>query len=270
VTSDCSSPHALQGLRVVVTRPPGDAQRLRTLLENAGASIVEFPTISIAEPVSWAEVDASIDRLGAGLYDWVIFTSGNAVERFVRRLSGESAVALGATKIGAVGPVTRAALEARGVRVDSVPHEFTAEALARELPEPAARALLPRAADTPDDMREALTTRGWRVDEIAVYRTIVGGTEPPSTPLVKAGNFDVVTFASASSVRGFVDIAGPPASTGLSASEGSDKTVACIGPVTSRAAGELGMRVDVTPSTHTTAGLVDALVEHFTAGKMGG
>ncbi|MBA3431574.1 MAG: uroporphyrinogen-III synthase [Actinobacteria bacterium] len=253
---------ALNGVRVVVTRPSEQAGELRALLEEAGGTVIEFPTIAIADPPSWAAADDAIARLADGRYDWIVFTSVNGVDRFLVRLKrlGREGLPPGA-QVAAVGPVTAEAL-AEHVRVDFIPSRFTAKALGRELPGAPARALLPRAAATPDELADVLRSRGWTVDEIAVYETIVGGVEPPSAPTVRSGEFDVVTFASASSVRGFVRLIGSPASIGISTMDADGPKVACIGPVTGAAARGLDVRVDVIASVQTARGLVDAVIEH--------
>ena len=117
----------LDGLRVVVTRPPDKAKKLTALLEERGASVLHIPTISIADPDSWAEVDASVERIRDGVYEWIAFTSVNAVEKFLSRTSDQDDLAT--VHVAAVGDVTRDTLTDRGVDVDVVPEEFTGEAL---------------------------------------------------------------------------------------------------------------------------------------------
>ena len=316
---------ALAGVRVVVTRPAEQAGGFVARLENAGATVIKLPTIAIADPDSWAPVDAAIARLASGAYLWVMFTSRIGAKRFLDRVARHPAGdAFDSALVGAVGPGTARFLEEAGVKVSLVPEPFTAAALASEIgpapgpagpPDKAApgsagpenkadpgsagaqdkaepgRVLLPRAAETPPDMRAVLTGAGWSVDEVTVYRTVPAG-EGPAAAAVRAGDFDVVTFTSGSAARAFVGLVGKPAELGLapggddsslrsrpggpdsalrSCPGGPDsalrsrpggpayKVVACIGPVTAAVAADLGFRVDVVAEEHTTEGLVAAL-----------
>ncbi|MFP5299038.1 MAG: uroporphyrinogen-III synthase, partial [Actinomycetota bacterium] len=121
----------LDGRRVVVTRRPEQAGRLSAALGAAGADVIELPTIRIEPPESWTEVDGSIRMMTSGSFDWVAFTSANAVEKFLSRLGCMPEEAFVSTKVAAVGPATRASLEAKGIGVDLVPDSYTGLSLAR-------------------------------------------------------------------------------------------------------------------------------------------
>lgn len=249
----------LDGRRVVVTRRPEQAGRLAEALRGVGAEVIELPTIRIEPPESWADVDASIRMLAAGEFEWVAFTSANAVQWFFSRLGCMPADALGRTKVAAVGPATRAALEDAGVQVALVPESYTGVAMAHALGPGTGTILLPRAADVPPDMVEQLTAAGWKTHEVAVYRTLPAAPEGEAYERVERGDFDVVTFASASAVKGFLGMGFDIAALGLGPSDPPQRLVACIGPITAEACTQGGLRVDVTAAEHSVEGLVLAL-----------
>jgi uroporphyrinogen-III synthase len=121
--------------------------------------------------------------------------------------------------------------------------------------------LIPRAADAPKDVVRILTARGWTPEEVAAYRTVTATPEDQGAEAVRAGEFDVVIFSSASTAQGFVEIFGPPAALGLGLGDDVSRMVACIGPVTAETARELGFRVDIVPAEHTSEGIVAALLQ---------
>lgn len=238
----------LAGLRVVVTRPADKAVELTRLLQRRGAQVIGFPTIVIADPPSWEQVDSAGRRLRDGDYAWVVFTSVNAVDKFVGRVGGEI---LAATKVAAVGDATRAALKKHGIEVSLVPSEYTGSALAEALGQGDGTILLPRVEGAPRRTVDALEEKGWTIDEVVTYRNIVP-EKRSSLP-----DFDVVTFASGSAARNFASLVDLEKA-GLNT--GSSKLVACIGPSTAEAARLVGLEVDVVADVHTDEGLVAALM----------
>lgn len=246
---------SLQGLRVVVTRPAPKADRLLSLLRSKGARPIHFPTIEITDPESWAEVDAAIGRLGEGAYDWVVFTSANAVEKFTSRMS--SPADFDGAKVGSVGAVTAEVLNGLGVHVDVVPDEFTGDAMSKAIGAGTGRVLIPRVQNAPRSTVEALRGGGWTVDDVVAYRNV----RPEGVRL--EDDFDVVTFASGSAARNFAAMTDVVTS---GSESGESKVVACIGAQTARAAREAGMKVDVVAREHTDEGLVAALEGHLANG----
>lgn len=255
----------LTGLRIVVTRARRQSASLAERLEDLGADVVEMPVIEIAGPDSWAELDQSIRLLAEGFFKWVVFTSGNSVEKLFERIDHArlDARAFGRSKVAAVGGTTAALLAHHGIRADLVPPKFTAAAVAEALGRGTGRVLLPRVQGAPSDVVDALSAAGWSVREVAAYRNLPAGRDTPGASAVARGLFDVVTFTSASTVRNFVAVAGRPERLGLEAGGSGNRAVACIGPVTASAAAEAGLRVDVVAEEHSVPGLVAALVDRF-------
>lgn len=255
----------LTGLRIVVTRARRQAGALSEHLEELGAEVIEMPVIEIADPESWSELDQSIRLLAEGFFKWVVFTSGNSVEKVFGRIAHASldARAFGRSKVAAVGSTTAGLLAHHGIRADLVPAKFTAADVAGALGRGSGRILLPRAEGAPPDVVDALSSNGWNVREVVAYRNLPAGRDTPGASAIATRRFDVVTFTSASTVRNFLAVAGTPDTLGLEAGGGGNRAVACIGPVTAAAATEAGLRVDVVAEEHSVPGLVRALVDRF-------
>jgi uroporphyrinogen III methyltransferase/synthase len=241
----------LFGRRVVVTRSRSQASGLAARLADLGAEVVEVPTIAIDEA---ADGGAALADAAARVatFDWVVFTSTNAVARLLAHL--RDARAFGRAKVAAVGSATAEALAAANVVADLVPGRFVAEALVDAFPAGSGRVLLPQAADARTVLAEGLRDRGWTVEVVEAYRTVPG--RPSVAALDAARSADAITFTSSSTVSGYLEVAGidavPP-------------VVASIGPITSRTAKDLGLEVAVEADPSTVDALVDALVAALAA-----
>jgi uroporphyrinogen III methyltransferase/synthase len=185
-------------------------------------------------------------------YDWVVFTSTNAVERFFAEL--RDARAFGPAKVAVVGAATADALAARNVVADLVPERFVAEAVVDAFPVGPGRVLLPQAAGARPVLAAGLRDKGWVVDVVEAYRTVPA--RPGDAALRAAAAADAITFTSSSTVTGYLDLAG---------SEAVPPVVASIGPITSRTAKEHGIDVTVEADRSTVDGLVEALLRALAA-----
>ena len=238
----------LFGRRVVVTRARAQASSLVERLTGLGAETVELPTIEIADAADGGEgLGAAADRLGT--YDWVVFTSVNAVDRLFGGV--RDARAFGLARVAAVGPGTATALAGRGVVADLVPETAMAESLVEALPRAsgAGRVFLPQAADARPVLAEGLRAKGWQVDVVEAYRTVAA--RPSEDALAAATKADAIAFTSSSTVTSWLALVGAGA---------LPPVVACIGPVTAATASEHGVPVTIVATEHTVDGLVDALV----------
>lgn len=250
----------LFGRRVLVTRAREQASDVSRKLADLGAEVLEFPTIATLPPPNPAALDEAAQRLG--MYDWVVFTSANGVRHLMGRLRalGRDARAFGSARVCCVGPGTARELAAWGIQADEVPSQFLTEAIVRlfATKHVAGRHfLLPRADIAPERLAQGLRGLGATVDEVVAYRTTLARDANASArQRLLAGEVDVVTFTSASTVRNL-----------LAMLEGHDWRPAlqhtsnvCIGPVTAETARELGLPVAAVAQEHTIDGLIAAVV----------
>ena len=257
----------LSGRRIVITRARSQAGVFAAALEELGAEVIEFPTIEIVPPQSYAPLDRALREIRK--YHWVIFTSVNGVAHFFARWSAARRVAedFNGIKIAAIGPETAKSLEAKGLRADLVPGEFRAEAILKELaPEEmrGKRVLLPRAAQARDVLPDTLREWGAQVDVIEAYRTVQARSEAGVLEgLMRRREADMITFTSSSTVTNFAALLAERDRRELL----SNVAVGCIGPITQKTAEELGIRVDVVSQDYTIPGLTKAIVEYYKKGN---
>ena len=253
----------LAGKRIVVTRARAQASTLALQLRELGANVLEMPAIRI-EVLDVAPLHRALDALAS--YQWVVFTSQNTVDvvwRALRERGGDARSFAGA-RIAAIGPATAEALLACGIAPDLVPRTYVGEALADALRDTGdvkgGRVLLARADSARDVVPDVLRASGAHVDAIAVYRTVAdshGAADVQSRLL--AGEVDLVTVTSSSTVRYFVDAVG----------EGAARAapLASSGPVTSATARELGLTIGVEATEASVSALVEAAVGFLGAPK---
>ena len=243
----------LFGLRVVVTRARAQASGLAATLAGLGADVVELPAIRVVSRIDSAEVGDAIASIHS--YALICLTSPNGARLLFEALvaGGLDARALASATVAAIGPGTAAALAEHGIRADVVPERSIAEALADSLAAVDVNGrpvLVARAAEARDVLPDALRDRGAKVDVVALYETV---PEQPAPAAVEAAeSADYVTFTSSSTVRNFVAAVGDRLP--------ERARVASIGPVTSEAAREVGLDVDVEAERHDPEGLVEALL----------
>jgi len=211
------------------------------------------PVIEIADAAEASSLELAIQNLAA--YDWLIFTSANGVRHFVEALdrSDRDLRDLKA-KLCAIGPATRAAIEALHLRVDVMPQEYVAESLVEALAGQdlrGKRVLLPRAAVARDLVPDTLRELGAVVDVVEAYRTVIPADAAARAKEALAHKPDWITFTSSSTVTNLLKVTGREALAGIK--------IASIGPVTSATARAAGLIVDVEANPHTIEGLVDAL-----------
>ena len=249
----------LFGQRILVTRAREQASRLTEELEAAGAQCVEAPTIRITEPDSFAALDEAI--LEINHYTWLAFTSPNGVKAFFSRLKlqGKDARYLGSLKVAVIGSETAAELERCGIVADVVPAEFRAEAVAAALEGkvgPQDRVLIARAAEAREVLPQELIRFGAAVDVVPVYKTVLGDADSGQlTEMLAAGEIDMVTFTSSSTVTNLLAILGGKAKELL-----SNVKIACIGPVTADTCREHGLQPAVVATEYTIKGLAESII----------
>ncbi len=254
----------LFGWRVLVPRAKDQAGPMSARLASHGAIPQEVPTISVEPPRNPAQLERAIKGVVEGRYQWVVFTSVNAVKAVWEKIRdfGLDARAFAGVRIAAVGTKTAHAVRELGITPELLPPRTrqNAAGLVEVFPEyvedldPVSRVLLPRADIATEVLVEGLSAAGWEVDDVTAYRTVRAA--PPSAEvrdMIKTGGFDAVCFTSASTVRNLVGIAGKPHQRTI---------IACIGPMAKAAAEEVGLKVDVVPEVADVQFLVDALARH--------
>ncbi|MDD4866672.1 MAG: uroporphyrinogen-III synthase, partial [Mycobacterium sp.] len=254
---------ALYGWSVLVPRTKDQAGEMSERLTSYGALPVEVPTIAVEPPRSPAQMERAIKGLVDGRFQWVVFTSTNAVRAVWEKFGefGLDARAFSGVKIACVGESTADRVRAFGISPELVPAgEQSSLGLLDEFPpydsifDPVNRVLLPRADIATETLAEGLRERGWEIEDVTAYRTVRAAPPPAAIrEMIKTGGFDAVCFTSSSTVRNLVGIAGKPHPRTI---------IACIGPKTAETAAEFGLRVDVQPDTAAVGPLVDALAEH--------
>lgn len=259
----------LFGRTVLVTRPKDQAAEFSQRLQALGAQVIELPLIEIRPAPDQAALELA--ATSASRFDWVVFTSANAVDAFMGALAnlGQDARAIGNARLCAVGPATAASLARYHLHVDLVPAIFHAEgtfaALEAEGPLAGRRVLLPRGDIARDVLADRLRGAGAEVTEVVAYRTVarqaLRDDDPDVFRMLLDGALDCVTFTSGSAVRAFMALFETDAALDLL----RHTVVASIGPVTSDVAHGLGIEVAVQPAQFTVPALADAIAAHFTA-----
>lgn len=250
----------LWGKTIVVTRARAQASVLAEKISDLGGEPLEFPSIQIRKEKNLNTLHKALHTLEH--YDWIIFTSVNAVDIFFEELikSGGDIRDLKGCEICAIGPATQKSLEKRGLRVKYVPDEYRAEGMLDELRnqvQPGQWVLLPRARGARKVLPESLRQWGLHVKEICLYETVAAGRITRETlDRVRAGRMDYLTFTSSSTVSNFVKMVGRENLEAVN----SRVRVACIGPVTGDTARSLGFNVAVMAEKYTIDGLLEAII----------
>lgn len=243
----------LFGERVIVTRAKAQAAELSRRLRDLGAEAIELSTIELAPLSDYAELDRCIEQLES--YDWLVFTSVNAVEFFLRRLRACNRDWRSARgRICAIGPATAAALHP--ILPELLPAEHTSEGVAaafRPFEMRCARVLLPRASAARELIPATLMEMGATVDVVDAYTNIVPAETAPRIAALRVKP-SWITFTSGSTVKNWLALAGPQSLEGVK--------IASIGPATSEVVRKHGLQVDVEALDSTIEGLVEAITRY--------
>ncbi len=268
-TIDWFEKRPLFGKRIVVTRTREQASELVAKLEENGADCLEYSTIHIEPADDYQVFDQAVHQITQ--YQWVLFTSLNAVTYCFQRLFqlGHDSRHLAGTKIAAVGRATADALLQYGIRADLIPEKFTGEGLALALVNSqvnGSRILLPRALEAGDLLPETLSDAGAVVTIAPVYKNVAPqGDQGELREQLRRGDIDMVTFTSSSTVSNFLSM--------IDVQDTNERqqllkkvTIAAIGPVTSATIRENGLHVDIQPDQYTIDDMVNAIVAYYRDG----
>ncbi|MEN8135361.1 MAG: uroporphyrinogen-III C-methyltransferase [Thermodesulfobacteriota bacterium] len=255
----------LFGKRILVTRTRTQASELVMLLEDNGADCLEGSTIALVEPDNWVETDQALANISS--YDWLLFTSINAISFFFKRLQdkGMDARDLKGPQIGAVGTATAEMLQDYGIKADLLPTEFTGEGLAEVLLERGVKdnkILIPRALKARKILPEKLQEGGATVTIAPVYQNVRPDDYEMVRKALEEKQIDMVTFTSSSTVRNFLEMLEIKNDDEFKRLLGEVK-IAVIGPITAKTALKNNLKIDVQPDTYTIAAMVEAIVDFY-------
>ncbi len=250
----------LFGRRIGITRSRGDSLEFGQMIRDQGGETLFLPTFRILPPESWKDLDSCLTNLSH--FDWLLFTSANAVEIFLGRLNtlGMDDKDLLRLRTGAVGEKTARLARERGCPVDLVPDEYSGEGLAKALIKldiKGKKVLIPRGDLANDDWHKTLQEAGAQVIAPLCYRNLpVETLETDTREFIREGKLDAICFTSPSSVRNFSELL-EKNRVALS----GRTLIASIGPTTAQAAREVLGRNDVEPGIHTLEGLAEAVID---------
>jgi len=277
----------LTGKRILVTRAVRQAGKLSDALRELGATPVEVPVIEIQPAEDFAPLEKAIRQLNS--YDWLIFTSANAVSilAFNASLEGYSIHNSPNLKIAAIGRATAEAVERAHLKVDLVPEDYVAEslvdaflkrhevsghdfsraksaakkegALAPEGNLAGQRILIARAAIARDVIPDALRAEGAIVDVVDAYRNVMPAAAPANLRAALEQGIDAATFTSSSSVTHLAEAA---KAAGIAFPFAGVAAIS-IGPVTSQTLREYNWEPAAEASPSDIPGLVEALARYF-------
>lgn len=245
---------ALEGVKVLVTRPPEQAEAFADKLAALGAQPILLPAIEIAPLENTFELDTALVHLDN--FDWVVLTSVNGVEALRARMQalGISVDRLAGKRLAVIGPATSRALELFCRKPDVMPKEFVAEAIFGELGDvKEKRFLLARADLARADLAIALRKAGATVNEVAAYRIVTSEGHALDTKRKP----DFITLTSSSAAKATLE---------RLQQHGLDLwlkkvPIVCIGPVTAATVQQMGYRVAATAKEYTTDGLIETLIQ---------
>ncbi|MFP3124848.1 uroporphyrinogen-III synthase [Ectobacillus funiculus] len=246
----------LSHISVLIMRAETQAKEMAAAVRSSGGIPIEIPLLQI-EP-SAMQLARPLQK-----YDWIIFTSTNGVRFFLEGIGMGNIPS--AVKLAAVGEKTKRELEAYGYQVHFMPEKFVAEVFAREFlsfVQPGARVLFPKGNIARDILPNELRANHILLDEIVVYETRRNeAAKELLMEVLRSEQADVLTFTSPSTVVHFAALLEE-----TNWREWTKRcTIACIGPVTERAALAYFPSVLV-PDTYTIDGLLRRLEKHFANG----
>lgn len=263
-----SEPLPLMGKTMLVTRSANQSGQLTARLKRDGATVIEMPALEIVPPSSWYPLDDALARLAD--FDWLLLTSANSVDYFFERLATQirDLRALAGIKIAVVGDKTAQKLEQRGLKPDFVPPEFVADSLADHFPDSLSGAsiLFPRVESGGRDILvKAFVSRGAMVTEVPAYQSLCPATiDPIALAALQARTVDVITFASAKTVKHFCQLLEQSHANTTWQTWLEGVCIASIGPQTTKACASLLGRVDAEAQEYTLEGLVQAIEKWLT------
>lgn len=233
----------LKNKTIIITRSETQFEKFIIKLEILGAKTIALPLIKTSA-INQNELKTTFN---SGNYNWLIFTSANAVQFFFKSVNYKSVN----TNIAVVGNKTQKAIEKIGLEIDFIPTQFTAKDLAKNLPiSENDSILIPRSDLAKNDIVEILRNRSCRVKTLSIYKN--GSVNYSKTELNNIFNqhIDFITFTSGSTIESF---------TKLGININSEKVI-CIGPETAKIANNNNISVAAIANPHTIEGMIDEMI----------
>lgn len=255
----------LAGKRIILTRAPEQAPALLRALNDAGASVILFPCIEFVPPEDYGPLDAALSHLGD--FDWIAFTSQNAVRFFRQRQreldSMRSAAVPAHAKIAALGATTAHAATKEELPPDFVaPGARSGSAFAAEFA-PLARGqkvLLPQSDQAGDRIAAALGEAGVIVTPVVAYQTCVPQSlDDDVLARIRSDGADLIFFGSPSAFRNFAETAGKETLTHLA----KHSAFGAIGPTTAAAIRDASVPVQFESPEPNATSVVKAMEGYF-------
>ena len=265
-SSNARHERALDGLRIVLTRPREQAGDFEQVVGALGGRPEVAPAIAIAPPADWRELDSALDLIEE--FDWIAFTSANAVSALAARAlaRGMSSSRFATVKLGAVGSATATAVAAEFRVPDAIAASTSAAGLGEELPvTPGQRVLVPHGDLADGTLVDALRRRGAQPASVVVYRTVPGEGIPSIVAGLREGTIDALLFTSGSAVRYVAEALAAGDERVSTAKQDIQSAIFCIGPSTARVAISAGFAPDGIATAATQRSLIDEVVRWFAA-----
>jgi len=261
--------------RILITRSPHQASDLADRLRALGAEPILIPTIALEDPSTFEPLDTAIAALDQ--FNWLLFTSANAVEAFHKRAIAKGAPFIAPfamsgkaqfLRIAAIGPATAHSIEKLlGRKPDLIPPRAVAESLAEVLlphAKPGVRFLLVRAKLSRDQSARdpipfTLRAAGAELTIAPAYRTVIppGSAEQIKFLFAERDSWpDAITFTSSSTANNLFALL---ESAGLTLPP--EILRASIGPITSQTLRDLGYPPQLEAAEATIPALVEILVK---------
>jgi uroporphyrinogen-III synthase len=270
----------LKGKTIAVTRPREQAKETVRAIEERGGKPYLFPTIEIRGQRDMSAAKAFFTALSSGMVDYVVLMSVNGVQHLLEAaerlgVKDEVKTNLKDTMKIAVGPKTAQEMEKNGISVDLIPEKYTSEGILQCLQQQHAKGktiYIPRTSEAPPELAEKLRAMGNEVKEVYVYKSQIpsnrGRLAQKFVKNLSNDGIDAIIFTSSLGVKNFFMMLKQVISERKLKSLIEEKIiVVAIGPTTSKALAENGIKVDVMPENHTFNEALDALGSYWTAKK---
>ena len=258
------NPTRLLGKKILITRAEHQSKQLIDSFEELGASPIAIPTIEIQKLSDYSKLDSALNNISD--YSWIVFTSVNSVQIVcsqIRSLGIDPTKLLSKLKIAVIGNATASAIKDSKLTPTIQPRPYIAEELADSIAAIAAnddkqsKILLPIAQNARNTLSNRLSSNGFSVDMIPIYRTVTPNQSAANLVKHFTQGIDIITFTSSSTVRGLVELLNGDTSL-INSSE-----IACIGPITGKTCQEYGVIPNIIATQHDIEGLIQAIQDYF-------